>query len=725
MTTTTLDIKAMRCAGCVRSVEKSLCGVQGVTEATVNLATGLARITHDPATVTIDTLIGAVRSAGYDAVAHDDSRSPHTGVAGNHRSGGPLSAHDRWILAGAAVLAALTAVLGMGWHTPTSAQLQFLLATPVQIILGYPFYLGAWRGLRRWRTDMDSLVAMGTSVAYGTSVVATLRGHAVVYFDTAAVILVLVGVGRMLESQAKHSAAAAIRSLINLQPPEATVVRGGQEVTVRSDLVVPGDIILVRPGQRIPTDGQVTEGQSTVDGSMFTGEPVPVDIGPGCPVLGGTLNQTGAFRFQATKTGRQTLLSQVIELVRQAQASKAHIERFADTVAGVFVPAVLIIATAALLVWGMSGHWPSGLSAMVAVLIVACPCALGLATPTAIMVGTGIGARHGILIKDAAALERAGKLSHIIIDKTGTLTVGRLAVKNVVAVDPAVQPDHLLQMAASVESLSEHPLATAIVQYARQRGLEPHAVTEFQSTTSAGVRGRVMGHTVIVGRVAALRQHGVPTADELLDQRDQLLEASRTAVAVAIDGKAVGIVTLADKIKPNARLVMSQLQRLGLKVILMTGDHLSAAQAVADEIGIDPQDVMAQVLPTDKQEKVTQLQAQGHTVAMVGDGINDAPALAAADIGIAIGGGADIAVDAGNVVLVGDDLQGLPRAVRLSRATMRRIYMGLFWAFAYNMLLIPVAAVGRLHPMLAGAAMSLSSVSVVLNALWLRRSWKP
>lgn len=619
----------------------------------------------------------------------------------------------------------MTVLLGMVWHTPVSAWLQFLLATPIQVVLGYGFYVGAWRGLRRFRADMDTLVALGTSVAYGYSVVATVGGQSIVYFDTAVVILVLIGLGRLLETRIKHSAAAAIRSLVNLQPPQAIVVRHGDQVTVTVDQVVPGDVVVVKPGQYVPTDGVVIEGQSTVDQSTFTGESVPVDVGPGSSVIGGTVNQTGAFRFRTTKTGRNTMLSQVIELVRQAQGSKAHIQRFADQVAAIFVPGVLVIAALTVVIWGLNGAWTTGLNATVAVLIVACPCALGLATPMAILVGTGLGAQHGILIKDAAALERAGKLSHLILDKTGTLTAGRLTVKEVIPAEPATDRNQLLRLAASVEHLSEHPLAEAIVRHARQRGLDLVPVTDFQSTTAAGVRGRIEGQTVVIGRIAALRQQGVVGLDDLLETRHQSLDATQTTVAVAIDGRFAGWIALEDKLKPNARQVVTQLRHLGLKVILMTGDHPSPATVIAQELGIQPQDVMAQVMPEDKQAKVTELQQKGHVVAMVGDGINDAPALAAADIGIAMGGGTDIAMEAGHVVLVSGDLHALIRAIRLSRATMRRIYGGLFWAFVYNLVLIPVAATGNLHPMFAAGAMSLSSASVVLNALWLRRRWKP
>ena len=671
-------------------------------------------------------LILAINQAGYDAqTLQNPTTHPHRPTTKKNTIDQD-TATRKIILSFAAILAVPIVILAMTWHTPTSAQIQLFLATPIQIVLGYPFYRGAWKALRHRQTNMDTLVAIGTSVAFAYSVIAVQRGQATVYFDTAVVILILIGCGQLLEARAKHNAASAIQSLLNLQPPEATVIRNEQEHVIPIDQVKPGDTILVRPGQQVPVDGQIIEGQSTINQAMVTGESLPVEVNPGSTVIGGTINQTGAFRFTATKTGPEMFLAQVIELVQRAQSSKANIQRLADTVASFFVPTTLIIAMMTLLTWGIFAEsWLTGMHAMVAVLIVACPCALGLATPTAIIVGTGLGAQHGILIKNAAALERAGKLSHIILDKTGTLTAGKLTVKRILALDESQDTNEWLQLTASVERLSEHPVAKSIVAYAKEQGIDLLPVNDFKSITAAGVCGQVNGKTVIAGRVSTLRDQGVSNLDNLLDKRDQMLDTTRTAVAVAVDGQATAIIALADKLKPNAKQTIDHLRQLGLKPLLMTGDNTSIANAIAQEVGIDPQLVMAQVLPADKQEKVNQLQQAGHTVAMVGDGINDAPALAAADVGIAMGTGTDIAADAGHIILAGGDLNALPRAIQLSRATMKRIYAGLFWAFAYNTLLIPVAALGRLHPMLAAAAMSFSSMSVVLNALWLRRTWKP
>jgi Cu+-exporting ATPase len=669
---------------------------------------------------------------------------------------------------------------------------------------------------------MDTLVALGSSAAFVYSVYLLLvwafdQSHGIVtflphlphvYFETAAMIVTLIAVGKLLESRARSSAASAIRQLMDLQPAQATVVRGGGEQTIAASELVVGDIVLVRPGQRVPTDGVVTTGNSAIDQSMLTGESMPVEVAPGSAVTGGTLNQTGAFQFRATRIGKHTALAQIVGLVKQAQTSKAKVQRIADAVAGVFVPMVMALALITLLAWGLLGArfdvadpWNEGVINAIAVLIVACPCAMGLATPAAIMVGTGLGAKMGILIKDAAALERAGKLTHVILDKTGTLTRGEPAVvevmehreqhhpERVVPTRPTIDEHTLLQLAASVEQSSEHPLARAIVRAANDRNLALLAVTDFKSITAGGVRGVVVvpqragpsaaradgqpstganrgedaparAVLVVVGKLATLRDQGVAVESDAESLFAEQSSKGRTVVAVAVDGRFAGIIALADQLRPNAKATVNDLHALGLKVILMTGDQRAVGESVAKELGID--DVLAEVLPGDKAAKVVALQHQGGIVAMVGDGINDAPALAAADIGIAISGnramsdepkseapakprglslsvlnptpdtphptpvssGSDIAMQAGHVVLVGGDLAALPRAIRLSRATMRRIHAGLFWAFIYNMALIPLATLGYLHPMLAAAAMALSSVSVVINALWLRWSWK-
>jgi P-type Cu+ transporter len=782
MANTTLRIDGMRCAGCVSAVEKQLKAVPGVSDAAVNLATGKAAVTHEA--VAPAALVKAVESAGFEAQhlddgdGHGEEDEPHIGhhAAGHaHDTGSRLTSPT---FLGCAILSVIVFALSMGpmavgiHHLPAwNLWTQLVLATVVQVLLGRPFYRGAFKSLRHGRAEMDTLVAMGTTVAWGYSVVVVViaqvtGGHADVYFETAVMILVLVGLGRRLEARARSSAAEAIRGLMALAPPTAVVIRDGGEQTIPAAEVRVGDVVLVRPGQTVPVDGAIIEGRSEIDQSIMTGESVPVTVDEGDAVIGGTVNQGGAFTFRAQRTGRRTVLAQIVRLVEQAQGSKAKIQRLADAVAGVFVPIVIAIAVATLLVWGLLGSsWSTGVYAMIAVLIVACPCALGLATPAAIMVGTGLGARHGILIKDAAAFERAGKLTHVILDKTGTLTKGKPQVTDLLLTDPPpmltpaaspsdtdrdndvetpgtpVDRDMMLRLAAGVEQRSEHPLGRSVVRAARQQGLNIPDVDGFERLDGGGVTGRVEGHVVIVGRVAVLEQRLVRDIESVAAVRDRLDEVSKTSVAVAIDNQAVGIIGFADELKEDAPQVVAALHNLKLKTVLMTGDRRSIARAVAERLGID--DVEAEVLPQDKQARVAQLQQRGEVVAMVGDGINDAPALAAADVGIAMGaaldgadggsgdanasggGGTDIAMAAGHIVLVGAALSAIPRAISLSRATRRRIVMGLFWAFGYNVLLIPVAAAAWLNPMLAAVAMSLSSVSVVANALWLRRSWKP
>ncbi|MFP4145230.1 MAG: heavy metal translocating P-type ATPase [Phycisphaeraceae bacterium] len=723
--TTTLHVAGMRCASCVNHVEERLRKTPGVESASVNLATETATVEHDPGEAPRERLLEAVRDAGYEGEITSESPSEAEAAAGAHEHGaGPEESGTwRWRLLTLGVLAAVVLFLGMGWHSRTSAWIQFILATPVQIILGWPFYRGAWKGLKHGRADMDTLVALGTTVAYLYSAVVVILGGMEVFFDTAAIILALIGLGRWMESRARGSAAAAIRELMHLQPQEATVLRGDEEQVVPVSEVRVGERLRVRPGERVPVDGEVERGHSAIDTSMVTGESVPAEVGPGDRVYAGTVNQTGSFEFTATATGRGTLLAQVVEMVKKAQASKAGIQRIADRVAGVFVPVVISIALASLLGWGLiSGDWVHAMLTLVAVLIVACPCALGLATPTAIMVGTGLGAKRGILIKDARALERAGRITDVILDKTGTLTQGRPEVESVVALGDGASQEEVLRLAAAVEAHSEHPLGKAIVAHAREREMSLPEISEFESVTGGGVQAKVDGQSVSVGRLAALEKTDQAMADALAARREAMAEQAATVVAVTRGGRPIGLIALADQSRAEAADAVEALHKLGLTTVLMTGDNRATAERIAAQMGID--EVLAEVLPTEKQAKVQQLQQQGKVVAMVGDGINDAPALASADLGIAMGGGTDIAMDAGHVVLVGSDLTNLPRSICLSRATMRRIYYGLFWAFAYNVVLIPVAVAGLLEPMYAAAAMAFSSVSVVLNALFLRWTWR-
>ncbi len=715
--TTRLKITGMRCAGCVNAVRTQLEQAPGVHQAQVNLATHEALVQHD-STAGTGALVNAVAAAGFEAaVTSDDDEAEPGAASADQDDGSSAAAWQHWGMGAFAGL--IVMVLAMAQHHPPawSAWTQLILTALLLAWLGGPFFRGAWRAAKHGRAEMDTLVVLGVSVAFGYSVVTVLRGGPI-YFETAAMILVIIGLGRLLEGKARQSAAAALTSLAQLQPASVRVWRQEQWRELPLRQVRQGDRLQVPPGQRVPVDGEVIAGQSHVDQSLATGESEPLAVQAGVRVIGGGLNLDGVFEMSALRVGKDTFLAQVIELVRQAQASRANIQRLADSVAGVFVPAVMLLAATSLLVWGLWLHdWNTGLSALIAVLIVACPCALGLATPMTVLVATGLGAQRGILIKDAQALEQFSKLRHVILDKTGTLTTGRGGVAKVAPL-PHVDPHTLLQMAASIEQASNHPLARAIVAHAQEQGLELLPTQDFHELTAAGVRGLVSGRAVVVGRVPTLREHEVTHLEELDELRQQIGALARSVVAIAIDGRAAGLIAIADKLRPEARDVVAQLKKLGLRVHLLSGDQHAVAAAVAQEVGID--EVLAEVQPADKEAKVRALQQDGSAVAMVGDGINDAPALARANVGLAMGAGADAAVSSGHVVLVGSDLRLLPGAIRLGRAALRRIYAGLFWAFIYNLILIPLAAANLLHPMLAAAAMSFSSISVVLNALWLR-----
>ncbi len=701
----------MRCGACVRRIEDAIGQVAGVEDVSVNFSNGQAQIDYDPKQTAPDALTQVINQAGFEVALDDPEASEAL-----PRWSGPLLA-----LAGAVVVMALS----MFWAGRLSDMVQMVLSGMILFGVGGPFFKGFVRSLRHGRADMDTLIAMGVGLAFGYSLVGLWLNREPLYFDTAAMILSFVSLGKCLEHRAKYQAGSAIARLMELSPAEALVLREGQEQTVATAYLQVGDHVLVRPGGRIPADGVVVEGQSTLDASMVTGESEPVEVTMGSEVIGGTLNETGALTLKVTKAGRHTFLAHVIDLVSQAQNSKASVQRLADQVASVFVPVVLVLALGTLLGWGLAWeNWLGGFDAMIAVLVAACPCALGLATPTAIMVGTGLGATHGILIKNASALEKAGGIRHLLLDKTGTLTMGRGGVAQIIALDPDMGEDRLLTLAASAEMSSEHPIGRAIVEHARSLELTLQRPTDFQSMTAGGIKASVGGHMVIVGRTSTLADHQVQGLEGLIAKRDELRDDARTMVGVAVDGVAVGLLTITDKLKPHAAEVVAQLKQRGLTVSLISGDNAQAAGAIAELVGIDRDHVFAPVLPQDKQDQVLKLQQGGQGVAMVGDGINDAPALAAADLGVAMGR-TDVALEAGDIVLSGDDLQLLVSAIDLSRATMRRIKMGLFWAFFYNMLILPLAAIGWVVPMFAAAAMSFSSISVVLNALWLRWRWKP
>jgi len=600
----------------------------------------------------------------------------------------------------------------------------FLLVTPVQFIGGWSFYKGAWQAIRARSINMDFLIALGTTVAYFYSVAVLFFPDVLpvkveerdVYFEVSAVIIAFVLLGKYMEEIIKKRSSAAVRKLLDLRPATASVVRDGVEMEVPAESVQADEVFVVRPGQKIPTDGVVVDGGSSVDESMLTGESMPVEKAPGAAVIGGTVNRTGLLRCRATKVGADTALAQIIRLVEEAQSSTAQIQRVADQVTAYFVPAVVGVALAAFVGWWLAGSFPQGLLAFIAVLIISCPCALGVATPAALMVGVGKGADGGILIRGAEVLERTQRLTTVVFDKTGTLTRGEPSVTDVVPL-AARTADELLRLAASVEAGSEHPLGEAIVRGAKRRGLAPPAVQGFEAIPGHGIRGTVAGARVALGNRRLLRGEGVDPAPA--ESTLAKLEAEgKTAMLVAKDGALAGVVAVADTLKPEAAGAVAALRREGVEVIMLTGDNRRTAESIAKQLGIDR--VIAEVLPSDKAKIVADLQREGKSVAMVGDGVNDAPALATAEIGIAIGSGSDVAKETGGIILVRDDVGDVVKAIRLSRATMRKIRQNLFWAFVYNTVGIPVAALGLLNPIIAAAAMALSSLSVVVNSALLK-----
>lgn len=782
-----MAVEGMHCASCVNRIEKAIGNVPGVASASVNLATREARVKFDPGRADLAKIQQAVDAVGYSAkpIADTDHMpaTSHGTQEGAHEghgtSGGAGHEHHsieyadlRRKLIVAALLSLPVLVISMAdLMFPGRNWLLMVLSIPVVFWAGGPFFTAAWKSARHLTADMNTLIALGTGAAFVASVVVTIApglaagahdagDHAMppVYYEAATMITVFLLLGRLLEERARGKTSQAIQKLLGLQAKTASVLRGDREEQVPIENVVVDDLIIVRPGERIPVDGTVAEGRSLVDESMLTGEPLPVSKSLGETVIGGTMNKSGSFRFRATKVGRDTALAQIVRLVREAQGSKAPIARQADTISAYFVPAVLAIAIVTFVVWLFAA--PPGeafrfaLTCSVSVLIIACPCALGLATPTAIMVGTGKGAELGVLIKSGAALESACRLDTIVLDKTGTITRGRPAVTDIVVADfdkedsgfgvrdsrNAAARAALLQLAASAEQGSEHPLGEAVVRQAREEGLELLPVADFTALEGRGIRAVVNapgdaasgGHqpagqsqnTILIGNESLLRESGIEPAT-LVDQAAALAAEGKTPVFMAVDGRAAGLIAIADPIKESSSAAIARLQAMGLEVVMLTGDNRRTAEAVARQVGIS--EVWAEVLPAQKSAKVAERQRAGRKVGMVGDGINDAPALAQADVGFAIGSGTDVAIEAADVTLIGSDLAGVVTALELSRQTMRMIRQNLFFAFIYNVLGIPLAAgalypVFRLllNPMIASAAMAASSVSVVTNSLRLR-----
>lgn len=719
-----LTITGMTCAACSGRVERGLNKLPGVVKAVVNLAVEKAVVEFYTGVIDAADIKAKIEKLGYGV--HDTADADQVDKEKELREADVR--HQRYRLLIAAVFS-LPLLLAMGFHMAGSMNpvakllmnpyVQLLLATPVQFIAGWQFYRGAYLALKNGGANMDVLVALGTSAAYFFSIANVLRGVPELYFETSAILITLIILGKLLEAVAKGRTSEAIKALMGLQAKTARVIRDGQELDIPVESVRVGDVVVVRPGEKIPVDGILSEGSSTVDESMLTGESLPVDKKPGDEVVGATINKLGTFKFTATKVGKDTALAQIVRIVEEAQGSKAPIQRFADVVSGYFVPTVVGVALITFAVWYLvvdPGNFSGALIHFTAVLVIACPCALGLATPTSIMVGTGKGAENGILIKGAEHLENTHRLTTIVLDKTGTITKGQPEVTDIITLHAMPQAE-LVRLAVSVEKNSEHPLAQAIVKYGQEQQLALLDLESFTALPGHGVEARVQGQRVLLGTRKLMQQNDIAFA-QANEEMEKLEAQGKTVMLVAVEAQLCGLIAVADTVKETSAQAIAELKQLGLEVWMITGDNQRTAQAIARAVGVD--NVMAEVLPEHKAEKVESLKQAGKVVAMVGDGINDAPALATADVGFAIGTGTDVAIAAADITLMRGDLTGIVAAIRLSKATMRNIKQNLFWALIYNTLGIPIAAAGYLSPVIAGAAMAFSSVSVVTNALRLK-----
>ena len=742
----TFSIEGMTCASCAQTVEKSVANLDAVKSAQVNLATEKLSVEYDAATVSTDEIIATVDRAGYQAKIDLDSSVDSYSESKDKKTAQMESIWRRfWLSAiftiplfyismGPMIGLPVPSIIDPDMNALNFSVIQLILTIPV-VLLGWSYYTGGFKALFRGHPNMDSLIALGTSAAFVYSVAATIvvwNGDASfahqLYYESAAVILTLITLGKYLEARSKGKTSEAIEKLMDLTPKTATVIRDGAEVEVGIDQVVVGDLIVVKPGEKIPVDGTIVEGRTSVDESMLTGESIPVEKNIGDSMVGGSFNNNGLIKYKADKVGNDTALAQIIQLVEDAQGSKAPIAKMADIISGYFVPIVIGLAIISGIGWYISGE--SGvfsLTISISVLVIACPCALGLATPTAIMVGTGKGAEHGVLIKGGAALETTHKVDMVVFDKTGTITEGKPVVTDILTANGISEAD-LLMLTASAEKGSEHPLGEAIVREAEAKELALISGENFSAIPGHGIEVTLDGKQLLAGNKKLMNDREI-TLENLAEKSDQLASQGKTPMYIAIDQKIAGIIAVADTVKENSAQAIEKLHQMGIEVAMITGDNARTADAIAKQVGIDR--VLSEVLPEDKANEVTKLQAEGKKIAMVGDGINDAPALAQADIGIAIGSGTDVAIESADIVLMRSDLLDVPSSIELSKATIRNIKENLFWAFAYNVLGIPVAmgllyAFGGplLSPMIAGAAMSLSSVSVLANALRLKR-FKP